>query len=262
MQTRKPLLFATIFVAFGSLSFAEEWTPPENPDPQVILREASADAQAKRYDVALAKHVWFHENALSLNPGMGGVRLSFALSDWERLGQEYPPAMDKLRGIRDALEEKAKQGEELSSGFHDLVANNRTLGEESRTADAFRSLDSLNPKAAKRAFHFVKPALVKDKAYELYVKYVDPKMDFLRMKQLYELNRQMAEDPKFGASIAEHGRRSFRNESATLVAILAVNDRKPEAEEIAALAKKELDDAQFHEELAKALSGTVPKPWP
>jgi hypothetical protein len=262
MHSLNPCLVAVCLLAFTSISHAEEWTPPENPDPRVILSEARDDAQAKRYEVALAKHVWFHENALSLSQGMGGVRLSFALSYWKRLGSEYPPAMDKLRSIRDALEAKAENGEDIDRGFHDLAAINRTLGEESRTTEAFESLESLNPQAAKKAFHFVQSALIKDKAYKLYVKFVDPKMDFLRMKHLYELNLQMAEDPKFGASIAEHGTKTFRNGSATLVAILVVNDRKPEAEEIAALAKKELDDAQFHKELDAALSGTVPKPWP
>jgi hypothetical protein len=55
---------------------------------------------------------------------------------------------------------------------------------------------------------------------------------------------------------------SFRNETATLVAILSVNDRKIEASEIATLAKKELDDAEFHKELERALAGNVPVPWP
>ena len=262
MRASKYLSYATFFITIGPFAFAGDWTPPENPDPQTILREAKADAQAKKYDVALAKHVWFHDNALTLNPGMTGVRLSFALAAWERLGREYPPAMVKLESIRDTLEEKAKNGEDLGNGIHDLAAINRTLGEDSRTTEAFRSLDSLNPKAATRAFHFVKPALIKDKAYKLFVKYVDPKRDFLQMKHLYELNQRMAEDPKFGSSLSEHGSKTFRNDCATLVAILVVNDRKAEADEIATLAKKELDDAQFQIELEAALSGIVPKPWP
>ena len=176
-------------------------------------------------------------------------------ADWKRLGSEYPPAMTKLRSIRDALEEKAKNGKDLGNGIHDLAAINRTLGEDSRTTEAFKSLDSLNRKAATRAFHFVKPALVKDKAYKLYIKYVDPKRDFLQMKHLYELNQQMAEDPKFGADLSEHGSKTFRNGCAILVAILVVNDRKTEADEIAALAKEELDDAQFQNELDAALLG-------
>ncbi len=241
---------------------AKDWTPPENPDPQTILNEAQADAQAKRYEIALAKQVWFHENALSLNQGMTGVRLSFALSNWESLGRVYPPALAKLQAIRDGLQERALKGEDLKNGFADLAAINRTLGEDSRTSEAFRALDTLNPKAARMAIFYVKPALVKSKDYELYLKYTDVKRDYLQMRQLYERNLQMAEDKKFGSNLAGFAKKSFRNGSATLVALLTVSDRKEEASEIATLAKKQIDDPEFHKELDVALMGTVPKPFP
>jgi len=249
-------------VAAADKVSAEVWTPPENPDPQTILNEAKADAQAKRYEIALAKQVWFHEKALSLNQAMTGVRLSFALANWESLGRMYPPALVKLQEIRDGLEERAKKGEDLMSGFADLAAINRTLGEDSRTSEAFKALDTLNPKAAKMAIFYVKPALVKSKDYELYLKYTDVKRDYLQMRQLFELNLQMSEDKKFGANLADFAKKSFRNGSATLVAILAVSDRKEEATEIATLAKKQMDDPEFLKELDAALTGIVPKPWP
>ena len=249
-------------LAMASVTFAEGWTPPENPDPQTILNEARADTQAKRYEVALAKYVWFHEHALSVQPSMAGVRLSFALSDWETLGRVYPPALEKLRRTRDALELKAIKGEDIGSGFHDLAALNRTLKEDSRTTDAFRLQDELNPKAATVAFVYVKAALIKDKAYELYAKYIRPKRDFDQMKKLYELNLKMAENPQFGPRIAEHGTKTFRNNSATLVAVLAVNKRDQEAKEFAALAKQVLEDEDFSKEIDAALTGTVPNPWP
>jgi len=47
-----------------NLPLLAAWTPPENPNPQQILSEAQSDAKAGRYEDALAKHVWFHENAL------------------------------------------------------------------------------------------------------------------------------------------------------------------------------------------------------
>ena len=262
MHATRIRFLAVILFAFPSLGLSEDWTPPDNPDPQAILREASVDAKAKKYETALAKHIWFHENSLRLNQAMAGVRLSFALSDWEKLGREFPPALVKLETIRDSLEKRVKKGEDVGSGFHDLVAINRTLNEDSRTAESFKQLDFQNPKAATMAFYFVKPALVKEKAYELYVKYVDAQLDFLQMKHMYEMNKQMAKNSIFGANMSNHGEKSFRNSSATLVAILAINKRNLEASEIATLAKKEVEDAKFHQELEAALAGTVPTPWP
>lgn len=253
---------ALIIIAIPAFGIADDWSPPDNPDPQTILNEAAEDAREKRYETALAKHLWFHENALKFNRGMGGVRLSFALSYWEQLGLKYPPALEKLKAIRDALEKRVQDGEDIGSGFHDLAAINSTLNENLRTADAFRTLDAKNPKAATGAYHFVKSALVDAKAYELYAKYMNPRRDFLLLKRVYELNQAMAKDGQFGADLIEHSRKSFRNQSSTFVAILVVTDRKAEAIEIAALAKKELADPEFHKELEAALSGVVPKPWP
>ena len=62
----------------------DEWTPPENPNPFAIMQEAVADTDAGQYEVALAKQVWYHENATKLQPAQSGIRLSFALSN--RLG--------------------------------------------------------------------------------------------------------------------------------------------------------------------------------
>jgi hypothetical protein len=43
--------------------FSDEWTVPTDPDPQTILREAAENTRAGQYELALAKHIWFHENA-------------------------------------------------------------------------------------------------------------------------------------------------------------------------------------------------------
>ena len=44
------------------------WLPPDDPDLSEILGEAVDDTREKRYEVALAKFVWFHENALNHEP--------------------------------------------------------------------------------------------------------------------------------------------------------------------------------------------------
>src|SRR5690349_21544262 len=101
----KFLLLVVVLLVPGA-AFAEGWTPPADPDPQQILNEARDDARAKHYEEALEKYVWFHEHALEYRPSMSGVRLSFALSDWVKLGESYPPALVKLREIRDAVKKR------------------------------------------------------------------------------------------------------------------------------------------------------------
>ena len=245
---------------------SDNWTPPKNPDPSIILNEARADARAKRYKIALAKHVWYHNHALSISQAQFGVRLSFALSYWYQLGQEYPPAMAKLRSVRDGLEKQARKGENLDNAIPDLAAISRTLGEDSRTTSIFKVIDKTYPEKASMAFLFVNSALIKEKEYKLYGKYVEPNQEYVQMKYLYELNQERAKDPKFGANLSEYSGKSFREPFTTLIAILVVNNRKAEANEIVTRAKKEVpneaNNPQFQEELKSALAGIVPKPWP
>lgn len=255
--------FVLIIILFTSTSLrADDWSPPKDPDPYDILREARADASAKRYEIALAKHVWFHENAVKINRALSGVRLSFALSDWKSLGQDYPPALEKLRQVRNRLAAQANEGIDIGRGFCDLAAINSKLDEESKTTDAFEILDVKNPEAARRAFYCAKPALIKEKKYALFVKYVDPKVCFHQIKHLYKSSLQTSKGAKVDSELLKYANMSFRCDSATLVAILVINNRKLEATEIAVLAKKELKDAEFHKELEAALAGVVPVPWP
>jgi len=228
-------------------------------DPEKILREARADARAKRYEDALAKHVWFHRNALKHEPALSGVRLSFALGYWHKLGKTYPPALVKLKEIRDEAAKNVTNGKHVRQSFQDLAAINRMVGEESRTKEIFVLLDAQNADAAREVYKLAQPALINAKEYKLCGKYIDSKRSFPRIIKYFRMNRRLA---KRGAGDLEFANKKFTNDAATLIALLVVNGRKAEAEEIAGDAKKEWNNASFHAEIDKALQGKVPKPWP
>ncbi|WP_010583194.1 hypothetical protein [Schlesneria paludicola] len=252
-----------LFIMFAvNAALADKWEPPENPDPQSILTEAQADVRDKRYEIALDKFVWFHEHALEFQPAMTGVRLSFALGYWYDLGQKYPPALDKLEDARDVAARKVADGTNLVASFHDFASINRTLDEETLTQELFEVLDSQNAKAAKKVFGLAQPALVRAKAYALCAKYLEPESDFKRMKLIYNQGKKLADNPLIGKRHLDFANRKFTNEVTTLVALLAANERKPEAEEIAKQAREEWDDDTFHKDIESALEGKVPDPWP
>lgn len=254
-------VLCTLLVLSGNLMHAA-WTPPPNPDPQAILREAQADAAAKRYEDALAKHVWFHENALKLQSSLAGVRLSFALGYWMQLGDAYPPALKKLREIRDQAASRVREGKETFPSFHDYAAINKVLKEDEKSHELFVWLDGHQPDVAKAVFDLAEPALIKAKEYRLCGKYLVSASEWKSILDLYHLNMRFAEDPKFGKRMREYGERAFSQRTSTLVALLMLNDRKAEAEDIAAKALKEWDDPGFKQQLEKAKQGEVPPPWP
>ncbi|MGV3484031.1 MAG: hypothetical protein ACO1RT_06420 [Planctomycetaceae bacterium] len=256
---------ALLVIALASVcssAGADEWSPGKDPDLQAILQEARIDTQAQRYETALAKHVWLHEHALSVDPAFYGVRLSFALAYWRELADQYPPALAKLKEIRDAARRDVMAGKDVTQSFHDMRSINDYLGEHKATKEVFEALAEKDEKTARRVFGLAQPSLIKAKSYALIAKYISPKDDFAKLRNRYQHDKQLAEDPRFGAQHLEYAHKSFANASTTLVAILAVNDRMAEAEEIAALARSEWSDESFHRGLDDALKGVVPVPWP
>src|SRR6188508_1708481 len=111
------------------------WTPPANPDPSEILHSAARDTRAGSHAQALAKFLWFHNNALRHRPSLGGVRLSFALSYWTALASVYPPARGAFIRTRDEAEAAFRRDPSSLELFHDLAFFNERLGDGARTAD-------------------------------------------------------------------------------------------------------------------------------
>ncbi len=254
------LILSTLFLS-ASLAYAE-WAPPANPDPQKILTEARADTDEGRFEDALEKHVWYHRNALKIRPSQAGVRLSFALNDWFELGKKHPPAQAKLRTIRDEAETNVRDNKDARNAFIDLSAINLTLGEDLKTKDLFAWLDSKNQELAQRVFDVAMPSLIRVKEYALCGRYLEPDKSFERMQKLFRIQKDLTKDPDMAASMQDHSRRTFINGTSTLVALLVVNDRKSEAETVAAKALTEWDDSKLRAALDRAMKGTVPKPWP
>lgn len=206
--------------------------------------------------------MWYHHNALKHRPSFYGVRLSFALSAWAELGAAYPPALAKLQSIRDEAAKQVRAGNGSREAFHDFASINKTLEDDSKTKDLFVWLDSNKPSVAKEVFEMAQPALIKAKEYRLCGGYLEADKAFQRILQLYRENKRMAKEREFGKRLQELGEKSFSNSAATLVALLALNERKADAERIAAEALTEWDAPKFKEQLEKAKQGSVPEPWP
>ena len=265
-------------IIFLALSAQGEWEPGNKPDPGRILTEAQEDAAAGRYEDALARHVWFHENALKYAPAMRGVRLSFALSYWADLASKYPPALQRLRAIRNTAGEELRNGAdvvgpsddcggpEVWRAFSDFSAINRTLGDDVKTSVLFVWLDSNRPQVALAVYDIAEPALIGGKEYKLCGKYLDPDKSFQRMVRLRAETMKLVDDPggpvESAKELKEFEEKSFSHKVATLVALLAVNGRKEDAKRIAAEARKVQDDAGFRRLLSRAQNGDVPPPWP
>jgi hypothetical protein len=242
------LVLKTVIVGIQT----DGWVPPEDPDPSAILNEARRDVRKKDFETALLKHVWFHEHALKIEPAQYGVRLSFALAQWAELANKHPPAMKKLKEIRDATAKRATELKELRSSFHDVSAINSYLNEDDATVKLFKTINEADFEAAGTIAEIALPSLIHAKEYSLAGQHVSPD-DFTVFCQGFDA---LGEEHR---SFAE---KSFANKTATLVALLSLTERGMDAARISELAREKLNDKNFHSSLDEALKGKVPKPWP
>jgi hypothetical protein len=257
----KPGLIGVLLSLMTSYAVGD-WTPPPRPDPSAILKEAKSDADAGRYSDALAKHLWFHRNALTYERALYGVRLSFALGYWLELSEHYPPALEALKDSREEAAGRIRSGTGGRDDFHDFSSINEYLNEEAATTELFIWLDRNNPAFAKTAYASAERALVESKNYQLCGKYIDPSRSTRRMVQIYREHQQMVKENRFGDDMQEFAQKSLAYEASTLVALLVLNGRNVEADEVIAAVLKERADDEFRRELEKAKKGVVPEPWP
>jgi len=256
------LCVALVAVLSASLASAE-WKVPKNPDPSAILDDARHDTEAKNYEDALAKHLWFFQHALEIDPELRGIRVSFALGRWHDLGKVYPPALSRLKDVREEKRANVLDGKDVRPSFRDFESINEELGQETYTKSTFETLDAKSPEVAKQVYDLAQPALVKAKEYKLCGKYLDPDRQLARARERRLYFQSEAERPRVDkADMLQFADRSFAHAVTTLIALLVVNDRGAEADELAKVARKELDEAAFSKAIDEALTGKVPPPWP
>ena len=151
-------------LVFTNCTYAEDMMQYMKDTDDLITME--------EYEEALERTIWFHNHALEHRSSLYGVRLSFALSSWYEFGKKYPPALDALKTIRANKIESLLTGTGNPELFHDVIAINRTISEDSKSLDLFRALDSKQPELAKESWHFIKDLVIKSKDHDLINKYI------------------------------------------------------------------------------------------
>jgi len=149
--------------------------------------ETKSLIQSGKNEEALERCIWYHENALAIDSSYRGVRLSFALSNWMKLAEQYPPALSAFKDIRDKNTESVLKNGGTYQEFIDLNAFNRELGEEYKTVELFTVLDEKYPKSATEYWPTAKRSMFNQKEYSIISKYLDnPVEEFEKRKKHYE----------------------------------------------------------------------------
>lgn len=234
------------------------WTPPPSADPSTILDEAVDDTRHGNYALALTKHQWYFDNALEHEPAQYGVRLSFALSYWHELATLYPPAMDELHAMRDRASQNAIAGIDVHASFHDAKSINRVLGDPDSTRDLFMQLHKTDRSLAQTAYHLAQPILVQFGEYDICNEYLDASTAIERIIQIFNLDRDRTHPGFVANHHREHFEDKFRNDSATVIALLVVANRMDDAKELGNRIIDEWNDESVRGLMNRALRGEFP----
>lgn len=251
-----------LLIAMSAFAASAAWLPPANPDPHAIYLQIAEDYRAKRNEIALEKTVWFHDNALFLDSSLRGVRLSFALVDWKKLADVYPPAMAAYVDTRNRAEGKAGDAKNTSAermqAFTDAIAMNGYLRIEQRNVALFKSFVQSNPADAKQAYRRAERSLIKTKSYALCNSYLDPQNDYTTRANRYREDMARAAKNSKKANADDFDTRFFASDIANLIALLVVNNRMAEAIDIATKVNAEFKNAKVKQKVDAALKGEFP----
>ena len=208
------------------------------------LYEIDALIEGGEFDKALEKHLWFHE-ASRKSPGMGGVRLSFALESWVDLAKKYSPAMDSLVHLRDGYKNTLLEGNGTFDNFHDLFAINQYLENGGDTYSVFMKLHENYPEQAKSYYHVVEDIVVDKKRYDICAAYIaDPMKKYKRIEKLHKLNREFSKkqsgprDEEF----EQYTEESYTKGVCQLIEVLSALGKTDVAKEVQTTALKYADN--------------------
>jgi len=220
-------------------------TKPEDVHKQ--LHDAHAAARAGRYEEALDGYIWFHENSENV-PGLGGVRLSFALSYWVNLGRVYPPARTALEEIRDRKTKTILNGFRDLASFHDVVSINTHLGCERATYELFVTLNSSSPALAGAYSALALPAIVSNGDFHLARQFLPPPSE--EPQRLAEMFKRMNEAVDLQTCIHLY----VRDVNIILETLRGVGDLN-QANQVYASALDSFESPQVREAVRLALDG-------
>ena len=238
---------------------ATTWTPPADPNPQDILQTARGDTNSGAYEDALVKFLWFHEHALQIDPGLTGVRLSFAVSYWLKLARVYPPALEAFFRTRDQAETAFREGPADFDLFAEIAALNEYVGQRVRTADLFEEVANTNPAGAQRIYHVAERSLVADRRYKTCGPFLRPQKRMALAAEQYHSMRQFEDSrPETKYPPPKVARKFYVQDVATLIALLVINGQNEEARHAYHEGLSVVNDFEFQAVLDAAVRGELP----
>lgn len=238
------------FLIIGLIIFSLSCSNPG--DPEKVLARARKYYRQGNYEKALQDHIWFHDNALKYKPSLYGIRLSFALLDWVKLGKKYPKAHNELINIRIKKTKQIKNKHGTLELFHDVKSINKYLNESRRTVGLLKKMVNCDFELAKQCYRLAKDDLIAHQEFELCNRLMKAPMFIVRdMRKILDQNiriyktNQWADEAHLKWTI-----KYYLEETEYTLIVLVKNNRLVEADRFLSDASKNIDIARIKTGLA------------
>jgi hypothetical protein len=212
------------------------------PSDRDALDRARAALGAGRDAVALEEYEYFFDHALDSDRALYGVRLSYCLGEWAKLGERYPPALRRLRSkARKAL--AALDETRDPERFHDFVAICRYLGREREPIRRFLTYHAKDRRIARTIVRFVWDQLVQAEHWAVCGQYVPKPRGAYQaiVTKFHQAMRICIDDPSLGGErFARQIKGSFVRDVSNLLSVLNKTGRRRVAASIRASVSADL----------------------
>jgi hypothetical protein len=202
------------------------------PPPRVWLNNARAAFREGKYPEALALYDYFFEHALDDDEAsFYGVRLSYCLDEWAKLGQVYPPALAQLEKKKNdslILLEQSHNPER----FHDFVAICEYLKCSNESIGVFQGYHLSDRELALSVILYIWDELVAAKQWDLCASYLgDWTKKYARALEKFDMSMgELKLDKAFGGEDFDKRVGSwYVREVSNITRVLRNTDRDGEA---------------------------------
>lgn len=210
--------------------------------PSEMLAKAREAVRTSDFSTALELYEWFFDHALDGDSASYyGVRLSYCLDEWNRLGQVFEPAKIQLEiKFRHSLAEFTRTRD--PERFHDYVSIGSYISRDELPIAQFLELHNSDRALAKEIVRFIWDILVEAGHLRVCGEYLDdPNPAYNRQLEIFDVTMEMCEsEPELGGfEFAAHNLERYRKGVTQLVEVLNATDRCEDARAISMRAESD-----------------------
>lgn len=223
-------------------------------DPAEVLKSARQNYDNKKYAEALKDYKWFFDNSTKIESAMFGVKLSYCVGEWRKLGDSYEPALSLYRAELQERKQRLLGGESNWDLFMEFSALCDYDGRKNEVIDVFLAIhkNNKNKEFTEKIFRPIKEDLLSSGYVSICNEYlVDPIRDVEHTIEFHKLNQNYDQKGQSNIDDDKFAESMYNKEAIYLLTVLEESNRAEDFEKV----KNKLRSYKFSSEIKAFLDG-------